>query len=676
MADYLKYQILDADRFDSASSTYIPYYPKSVLSLAGQVDPLIDGKAFFNDLYATMESLSGDFTSQHIFLMHWTFNKQFLIQPGLLFTDYLKTKAAAGVDVRVLIWVNEFIAGTALSWNTPLDFGFNIPPYLLDKFEQGRDWLLQDETYWTDLMVTNLETLVELRTEPALAEKALANTLDCPIGSSHSKFALVFDQSKCVCYTGGMDYEINRISDSIHYADPNGWNNSNGWHDIQARVTGEITQDLFDFYQQMWNELVNLKNNAAQLGYTVPTFLLNGTLVVGTPPGAPTIPAQVMPFSGTFNHYVQSLRTLPDKTSLISPFAPPDSFDFTFAPSGAYEIQLAVKKAIANAETYIYIEDQAMLSREILGYLKDAVKAKPNLKVILVTGQMDPDVPQTQRNFTIPYYFLQHLTQAEKDRVVFYIHNVYVHSKLFLIDDKFAVLGSAGLYNRALFVEIEHSISFVDQDPATESIKQFRQDLWAEHFKLLPAEKVQIQDISIALCMWNPAWGASPPSFKLPFWAQSLSELPSDIRTLDSVDIPVGLVPYNVIKVNTVGAVTNVVPGTSNIFTNVTYQNDPALINQAGVDFIEDLALPLDTVNNLTGLWIRVVAGPTDGSLLRITAHSGIRITLTPLPTPHDNTTTYRIYKPFIQKVDLANIAMGATALFTFENQTDCGGLP
>ena len=670
MSDRDKYQILDTDR-EHSPGTYHPYYPDPVIAHSGQVEPLIDGATYFNDLYATIDSLSGNIARQGIYLMNWNFDKNFEIQPGLLLTDYLKSKASSGIDVRVLVWVSEHIVGQSQSWNLPFDFDPYIPVYLYDKLGQTRDWLLKDEQYWKEVMRMNLETLVELRQEPLLAEKAQANTLDCPAGSSHAKFALVFDEFFAFGFTGGMDFVSNRISDSIHFQDLNGWNNVNGWHDIQAKVYGEICQELFDFFRDMWNELVYLKDNAAQLGYTVPSF--NAGTVIGTTPNAADVPAQVMPFAGSVQHYVQSLRTLPHKTR-VSCTLPGDTFDFRFAPNGAYEIHLAVKKAIENAETYIYIEDQAMLSRQILGYLKNAVIANPDLKVILLTGQLDPDVPQDDRNYTIPHYFLDGLSPTEKDRVAIYVHNCYVHSKLFLVDDKFALIGSAGMYNRAMFVEIEHSVSFVDQNPLTESVKQFRLDLWSEHFKLLPLESTQIINIADALSIWNPTWGSAAPGFKLPVWGQNLLELPADLRNIDGQDIPVCLVPFRIFKTDNSGTV---VPGNSTGYTGVNYQNNNALINSSGPDFIDDAGLPDHSEKNLEGRWVLIISGPNAGNMLRITSHTGTAIGFQPQAQAFDNSTVYRVYKPFLDKIEITTGALSyAEWLYTFEHWTDCGELP
>jgi phosphatidylserine/phosphatidylglycerophosphate/cardiolipin synthase-like enzyme len=674
MTDRDKYQILDVDREESPG-IYHPYYPITIPAYVGQVEPLIDGASFFNDLYATIESLSGDIANQSIYLLNWTFNLNFYIQPTELFTDYLKRKAGLGIDVRVLLWVNEFFLGTADTWNLPIDVGFGYPA-IYAQMEKERDVKIQGQDYWNGIMQQNLAAILDLRSDPVLAEKAQINTLDCPPGSSHAKFAVVLDQFSSTAYTGGMDYDVNRISDSNHLEDSNGWNHLNGWHDIQAKVSGEVTQAMYDYYRSLWNELVDLKNNAATSGYKVPEFLTGGIRIPGTTANAVVIPARTLPvpISG-LSHYVQSLRTLPNKNFPVSKMTPPDAFDFTFAPAGAFEIQLAVRKAIANAEVYIYIEDQAMSSREILGYLRDALKSKPDLKVILVTGQSDPEVPQPIA-YTVSHYFLDQLVQSEKDRVaIFALTTAYLHSKLYIIDDKFALLGSAGVYNRALFVEIEHSVSFVDINSDTQSVKQLRWDLWAEHFKLTAVEKPQIQQYSEGLPIWNPAWGTTTATFSLPRWTNDSQQFSGLTWTKDGQQIPSCLYPFKVFKVDKNG---NRVAGNSTVFDKKKsqYESDPAQFIAGGTDFLRDSALPLSTEVDLTGKWIHVVAGSDNGQWFKITSHVGDMLTFGIQPSPIDATSLYRVYVAYLDKMEFVGpVAAAGGWIDTFENFDDCGEL-
>ena len=455
MTDRDTYQIVDTDRQDPAQQ-YYPYYPDAIPADTGQVELLVDGEHYFNDLYATMESLAGDVSKQGIYLMNWLFEKEFEIQPGIVFTQYLRDKARSGVDVRVLIWLNHYFYTTYQNWVLPAQYAINVPLGVIDKQISAPTGAVELNKY----MITNLETLEELRLEPNLVNKALANTLNYPAGGAHAKFALVFDENNGIGYTGGMDFGKDRISDSIHYNDSNGWNISNKWHDTEAKVYGEVIQKFFSYYQSLWNRLITLKDNAANSGYTPPVFNHNGNLVKGTPDYASAIPDTQVPVTGQgFQHIVQSLRTLPHKTLKFSTLTPADQFDFSFACNGAYEIQLALKKAISSAETYVYIEDQALYSREILGYLKDRMIARPELKLILFSGLLETQLPQNKRNYTISHYLLDPLTQSNhekvKDQLGVYSHNSsIVHSKLFLIDDKFVLVGSAGMYNRALFVEM------------------------------------------------------------------------------------------------------------------------------------------------------------------------------------------------------------------------------
>ena len=53
--------------------------------------------------------------------------------------------------------------------------------------------------------------------------------------------------------------------------------------------------------------------------------------------------------------------------------------------TGLFENALAVQKAISGARNYIYIEDQFLWSRDVMDWIKSAVVANLDLKVIFLT---------------------------------------------------------------------------------------------------------------------------------------------------------------------------------------------------------------------------------------------------------------------------------------------------
>jgi hypothetical protein len=222
--------------------------------------------------------------------------------------------------------------------------------------------------------------------------------------------------------------------------------------------------------------------------------------------------------------WIQSLRTIPVPSFWL--WSEPA---ISFAADGLYEIQAAVRKAILAAERYVYIEDQAMKSREVFGYLREALVQNPELVVILVTGQADPaDPPDASMKFLLYEFLLSGLSEEEENRIVLYQHKLAtIHSKVFLVDDAVAIVGSAGMFNRSLFTEWEHSVAFVDKE-GSDSVKTLRKNLWGEIFRRpAGAPREQLDDLDLALAMWkrDAAWGSGAPIGRLPRDVQNLDEL-------------------------------------------------------------------------------------------------------------------------------------------------------
>jgi sugar-specific transcriptional regulator TrmB len=69
----------------------------------------------------------------------------------------------------------------------------------------------------------------------------------------------------------------------------------------------------------------------------------------------------------------------------------------SFAPNGIFEIRDAWRKAILAADQYIYIEDQYMISEEVMSWINQAIRTHPDLKVILLAPLIgDPRDPNSE----------------------------------------------------------------------------------------------------------------------------------------------------------------------------------------------------------------------------------------------------------------------------------------
>ena len=64
---------------------------------------------------------------------------------------------------------------------------------------------------------------------------------------------------------------------------------------------------------------------------------------------------------------------------------------------------------------------------------------------------------------------------------LFFTYGIYVHAKITIVDDNWAMIGSNNIWRRSLYTDWEHAVAFMDEDG--KAVKGFRQRLWSEHFK-------------------------------------------------------------------------------------------------------------------------------------------------------------------------------------------------
>lgn len=83
---------------------------------------------------------------------------------------------------------------------------------------------------------------------------------------------------------------------------------------------------------------------------------------------------------------------------------------------------------------------------------------------------------------------------------------ILVHTKTTIIDDEWALVGSANCARRSLYTDWEHALAFFDEDGV--AVKEYRKSLWAEHFHRTAAE---VDDLDGALRAWESSWGTVTP---------------------------------------------------------------------------------------------------------------------------------------------------------------------
>jgi phosphatidylserine/phosphatidylglycerophosphate/cardiolipin synthase-like enzyme len=86
---------------------------------------------------------------------------------------------------------------------------------------------------------------------------------------------------------------------------------------------------------------------------------------------------------------------------------------------------------------------------------------------------------------------------------------VVIHSKITLVDDHWAIIGSANALQRSLYTDVEHAIAFIDE--SDEKVRLYRKRLWAHHFRHGTVD--DFHDLKSSLHSWESSWfaaGAAP----------------------------------------------------------------------------------------------------------------------------------------------------------------------
>lgn len=358
----------------------------------------------------------------------------------------LKDKASKGVDVRVMGWITSGVT-------------------------EGSKNALASRSL-ASVNGATLRSIELLRA--ALGMKAITNEIAHTAGACHIKMLIVGNQSSATGYTGGLDFQIGRWGQHSHNdyfvpGDPNP--RIQGWHDVMAKVDGPAVAALYEWYSTIWHEVIGRKPVTYKLvNQTKKPFVASDVVshsmdrsAAGTPEMPPFPPGTVL---NVGTHRVQSLRTSPVTNFASSNAVIPGLATSTapaFAPQGLQEFQRGIQKAISGASKYIYLEDQALYSRDIMGYIHDRVVASSDLKVILVTGGADPhDAREPVGYLGLAMTALLQgisgtapLSAAQRDRVRLYLRLTELDLGTGEIETVTAVPASPGVYRLAIKVGSE-----------------------------------------------------------------------------------------------------------------------------------------------------------------------------------------------------------------------------
>jgi phosphatidylserine/phosphatidylglycerophosphate/cardiolipin synthase-like enzyme len=309
-------------------------------------------------------------------------------------------------------------------------------------------------------------------------------------GSHHQKMVVVRYRDRPerdIAFVGGIDLCHSRRDDARHRGDPRAqpmpdvYGDRPPWHDIQLAVQGPAIADLEATFRERWNDPTALSRNPFRWARS---RLDHDDLHAGPLPEPSADPqrcgAQV----------VQVLRTYPYRHRR-----------YPFARAGERSIARAYGKAVARAQTLIYLEDQYLWSSEVAEVFAQALRREPRLRILAVI----PLHPDTQGSAARAEAVgraraLDLLWDAGGDRVAIYgIENhegcpVYVHAKACIIDDTWTCIGSDNLNMRSWTHDSEVGCAMVDADGGAEFGRTLRLQLAREHLDRVDGDDRDLAD--------------------------------------------------------------------------------------------------------------------------------------------------------------------------------------
>ena len=303
-----------------------------------------------------------------------------------------------------------------------------------------------------------------------------------PGGSNHQKFAVFKRTGAAVATLGSIDISKTRWDRTAHLPTDGDRDPTFGkpTHDTGAAITGPAVADIELTYRERWNDSTRTLGLDPPLP---PQPLISSPLASSTP--------------GPGTHSVQVLRTYGITRPLLG---------YSWSPTGEFTVWASYLNAIRKASTYIYIEDQYFLpwgwpprytrtgaarDVDLVYQLGEAIKR--GVRVAVLTPSNDEDsthmFQKYQRDIGVNYLLGVKAAGAPGEIVVASLKNgatdVYVHSKLMIVDDELVLIGSTNVGQRSMTYDGEIHAAVVDS--AGTFAKECRKTIWGEHTARPPA---------------------------------------------------------------------------------------------------------------------------------------------------------------------------------------------
>ena len=436
-----------------------------------KADFLVDGTAAFKSIHDAIKTANKD--GHYIYVMGWMLDAGMELikgDPGSAFIKLLEDAAKKGAEVRILVWdnpiPNAYPPESYIQMNRD-----NIPK--LNKLPNTFAFI-DDNTYATAATQKFLSQAVPHILRQVMKFQTIFKELDLfftilkyaatkNVGSHHDKVIIVKGEKGLISHCGGIDINLNRFEwyqkqwCSFHK------DTHSAYHDTHIRVEGPAAYDILQKFIKRWDFHPAAKSKTLK-GRSEPK---HKEIKTGDFRWAKTV--------GTYND--------------------PSGKDRDRSLKDAY------LEILRNAQKYVYIEDQYLVSLDVAKELNKRIKDPNFVCVVIVTQDCaettDILIPLRRRS---EFYkeLIKGASATEQGKVgVFVVDMVNgkkngwhtgVHAKTLIVDDELAIIGSANVNQRSFTNDSETSvIVFDDPGKKTTFAKALRIAIWKEFVRVAVA---------------------------------------------------------------------------------------------------------------------------------------------------------------------------------------------
>jgi len=422
-----------------------------------EVTAFVDGEAAFAAMAeALLEARApGDF----IYVVNWFCDVDFAFPPGLNLRRVFERASDAGVMIRALLW------------KEPESDQNSRAVEFLDGIVRTRGHKPAAPPAKT---LVNAAAIHDDRGDKPLSIAGfhILGSLPRALGSQHQKILCIFAAGKLISFCGGVDFREDRIAPTPAGAEkePQSAGVKAGGaplHDLHCRIEGPAAFELVKIFVEKWNDHEDGQKLNAKKGPLI-------------------VPPRPEPAG---KHVVQVGRTY--KAGV-----------YGFCPEGDLSAAAMIGHAIRQAKRFIYTECQYFTGAPaLLDALLDALPAIEHLTVLITHWEISdlPFVNSRRRRFLraltanpeharkVRLFTLQPHGNTERFQAGLDEHT-YVHSKVWIVDDEFAVLGSVNSNQRSWMHDTEVAAGIYEppngQPDAARFAHALRIRLWQEHLNM------------------------------------------------------------------------------------------------------------------------------------------------------------------------------------------------